>query len=176
MNQPLDERELASLIRAHSPTLFALARAFTDDDADAEDILQDTWMIAARSAHRRAAGAPIRAWLCTVTLNQARSYLRTRKRRRWLTTLWSSELPTQHNDSRTPSLAIEVQHAALWRAVAALPPLQRDTVLLRIVEDLSTRDAALRMHRAEGTVKASLHRALASLRRVLDTSSLHDLD
>ena len=176
MNQPLDERELASLIRAHSPALFAMARAFTDDDADAEDILQDTWMIAARSAHRRAAGAPIRAWLCTVTLNQARSYRRRRNRRRWLTTLWSSEIRTEHDGSRSPSLAIELQRAALWRAVAALPPLQRDTVLLRIVEDLSTRDAALRMKRAEGTVKASLHRALATLRRVLETTSAHDSD
>jgi len=148
-----------------------VARAFTDDDADAEDIVQDTWMIAARSAHRRTEGAPIRAWLCTVTLNQARSFRRKVQRRRWLSSLWSSEMPAQHDEPRASSLAIEVQHAALWRAVAALPPLQRDTVLLRIVEDLSTRDAALRMQRAEGTVKASLHRALASLRRVLDTSS-----
>ena len=176
MNQPLDERELASLIRAHSSALFAIARAFTEEDADAEDILQEVWMIAARSSHRRAAGAPIRAWLCTVTLNGARSYHRKVERRRWLTALWSSEIPLQHDESRAPSLAIELQHAALWRAVAALPSLQRDTVLLRIVEDLSTRDVAVRMHRAEGTVKVSLHRALARLRRVLDPPSIHDQD
>lgn len=168
MTAPLDERELASLIRVHTPQLLGAVRSFTADDAEAEDILQDVWVTAAERAHRRPHGAPLGAWLHAVALNRARSYRRRIRRRRWLATLWATELPPAHDGTRAPSLAAELQRAHLWRAVAELPGLQRDAVLLRVVECLSTREAAQRLGRAEGTVKASLHRGLGTLRRLLN--------
>ena len=56
---------------------------------------------------------------------------------------------------------------ATWRRVASLPKLQREVLVLRIVEGLSTTEAAERLGRAEGTVKASLSRGLSSLRTEL---------
>lgn len=170
MTAPLDEHALASLIRVHTPQLLGVVLSFTTLDAEAEDILQEVWMIAAEKAHRRPRGAPLGAWLHAVALNRARSHCRRARRRRWLATLWSAELPAAHDDTRAPSLPSELQRARLWRAVAGLPRLQRDAVLLRVVEGLSTREAAQRLGRAEGTVKASLHRGLSTLRRLLDAS------
>lgn len=169
MSQPLGERELATLIRERTPQLFGVVRAFTHDDAESEDILQDVWMIVAVKSHHRAAGIPLGAWLHTVTLNQARSHHRRARRRAWLSQLWSAPVAVEPGAGTRTSLAEELERAALWRAIADLPSLQRQVVLLRIVDELSTRETAERLDRAEGTIKVSLHRALASLRRAVGT-------
>lgn len=161
VNQPLDERVLAGLIREHSSRLLALLRAFTDDDGEAEDLLQDTWIIVADRSHRRRDEMPLKGWIYSVAINRARSHRRTTRRRRWLASLWGkSKEPVQV----PPSVGTALAHAALWGAVAGLPRLQREVVILRIVDGLSTADAAVRLGRAEGTVKASLHRGLRTLR------------
>jgi RNA polymerase sigma-70 factor, ECF subfamily len=53
--------------------------------------------------------------------------------------------------------------------LAVLSPDQRDVVLLRIVADLSVEDVAQMLHKREGAIKALQHRALATLRRHMDT-------
>ena len=177
---PLGERELAVLIRAHTPQLFGLIRSLVADDAEAEDVLQDVWIIAAERAHRRRDGVPIGAWLHTVALNRARSLQRRALRRAWLVSLWTSEQSSAYVPAHTPShnerTHEDMIRGRLWRAVADLPKLQREVVLLRVVEDLSTTEAAHRLGRANGTVKASLHRALRTLRGVLNVSKEELID
>ena len=168
MSDALGERELASLIREHTPQLFGVVRSFTADDDEAEDLLQEVWMTVAVQAHRRPSGAPLGAWLHTVALNRACSHFRKVRRRRWLLMRWSTALPPQHDETRAPSVREALERARLWRAVGNLPALQRDALLLRIVDGLSTREAAQQLGRAEGTVKASLFRALQNLRCQLD--------
>ena len=161
MNQPLDERTLAVLIREHSARLLVLLRAFTDDDGEAEDLLQDTWILVADRSHTRRDEMPLKGWIYSVAINQARSHRRKTRRRRRLASLWGrSEEPVPVPVSVGTVLA----QAALWGAVADLPALQREVVMLRIVDGLSTADAAARLGRADGTVKASLHRGLRTLR------------
>jgi RNA polymerase sigma-70 factor (ECF subfamily) len=145
--------------------MFNVSMRITNDYADAEDILQEVWMIAAQQANERTPGAPLGAWLHTVALNLARSHFRTARRRRWLSALWGTSPATTNAGQNSPSISSELQRAALWRAVAELPRLQRDAVLLRVVDGLSTREVAAQLGRAEGTVKASLHRGLRTLRR-----------
>ena len=170
MTAPLDDRELGSLIHIHTPQLLDVVRSFCTDDVEAEDILQEVWMIVASKAHHRPEGVPIGAWLHVVALNRARSHRRRMRRRSWLAALWAGELPPAHDATCAPSLPGELRRAQLWHAIAELPSLQRDAVLLRVVDGLSTREAADRLGRAEGTVKASLHRGLRTLRRLLTTS------
>lgn len=169
--EPLDERALADLIRRDTAQLFGVVRAFTEDDGDAEDLLQQLWIIAADRAHRRDPRMPLGAWLHRVALNLGRTHHRRGARRRWLRLRWTTELP--HLAIDPPASPVD-ERAPVWRAVAALPSLQRDVVLLRVVDGLSTREAADRLGRAEGTVKASLHRALATLRRHLSDRRTHD--
>jgi len=51
------------------------------------------------------------------------------------------------------------------RSVAALPPRQRETVVLRVFSGLTCREAARVMRLSEGAVKAHMHQAVANLRR-----------
>lgn len=165
---PLGESALAALIRRETPQLLGVVRAFTDDDGDAEDLLQQLWIIAADRAHRRDPRMPLGAWLHTVALNLGRTHHRRAARRRWLRLRWAADLPKVTVD---PPASRDDERAPVWRAVAALPTLQRDVILLRVMEGLSTRETADRLGRAEGTVKASLHRAVATLRTHLSEES-----
>ena len=75
-----------------------------------------------------------------------------------------------------PDVNRELRRLRLWRAVAELPELQKQVVLRRIVEDMSTKDAARSLNRAEGTIKASLHQAMTRLRREFGEDSPFGLD
>lgn len=162
--QPLDDAALAALIREETPRLLGVLRSFTEQDEDVEDLLQQLWIIAVTHAHKRNARMPLGAWLHRVALNLGRSYFRRAKRRRWLRLRWAADLPKTTVDP--PALSAEsARRTRLWKAIAALPSLQRDVILLRLVEELNTREVAERLGRAEGTVNASLHRALKSLRQ-----------
>ena len=164
---PAGPAEVAEWIRAYTPRLLAVARAFAAGADEAEDILQQVWITAYRKAHLRPPGTPIGAWLHRVTMNEGRSRLKRVRRRLRLQALWRTDLGEESDRTPAPDAAAELARARLWRAIAALPSLQRDVLLMRIVDDASTRDVARALGRAEGTVKASLHRALAKLRAEL---------
>jgi RNA polymerase sigma-70 factor (ECF subfamily) len=155
--------ELREWVREFTPRLLAVARAFAEGDTEAEDILQEVWWKAAEGAASRGDGVPLGAWLVAVTVNAGRDHLRRQRRRRLLLLVWGG-------GGRTVAAPAPVSHegTTLWRAVGALPALQRDVLILRVVEGFSTAQTAALLGRAEGTVKVSLHRALHSLRAHFD--------
>ena len=99
------------------------------------------------------------AWVYVVAVRHARRTARLRLRS------WPASTPSH-------LLADETESAATaWTvdsALANLTPAQRAIVVLRFHADLSVRETAQATGKAEGTVKATLHQALAKLRVVLD--------
>ena len=156
--------EVVMWIREYGPALLPVARAFADGPIEAEDILQEAWIVALRKRKGRPIGVPVRAWLHRIVMNVGRSAARKRTRRM---RLLGSNLPNRSPTPRPPTIQSDLMRRAMWRRVASLPKLQRDVLVLRIVEGMSTREAAERLGRAEGTVKASLSRGLSSLRTEL---------
>jgi RNA polymerase sigma-70 factor (ECF subfamily) len=159
---PSDHHDLADSIRQYTPQLLGVARAFADGAEEAEDLLQELWIVASREMDRRPPEAPLRAWLHTILLNIGRARWRRRRRRQQLMALWANQEEPTIGASLDISESLLRLH--LWREIAALPDLQRRVLLLRIVEGMSTARTAASLNRAEGTIKASLHRALKTLR------------
>ena len=155
--------ELRAWIREHTPRLLSVARAFAAQETEAEDILQEVWWRAARRASSRPAEIPLGAWLVAVTLNVGRDHARRRKRRARLFSIWGP--PTAGITAAAEPLH---EGTRLWRAVGELPTLQRDVVILRVIEGRSIGETAGSLGRTEGTVKGSLARALATLRAQFD--------
>lgn len=162
-----DPGDIAEWIRLYTPRLLGVARAFAYGPDEAEDILQEVWITAHEKAHMRPAGSPLGAWLYTLTLNEGRSRLRRFHRRARLRELWSLDLGPREEHASVPGVGEELARSRLWREVARLPILQREALLLRVVEGMNTRETAEILDRADGTIKASLHRALKALRREL---------
>jgi RNA polymerase sigma factor (sigma-70 family) len=166
--------EAARVIRwigEYGNTLLPLARAFALDRDEAEDILQEAWIVALRKGHAVRDPEMVGAWLRRVVLNVGRTRARNRLRRASLRARWLSPSPTV---SPPNTLEEERLRQRLWRAVAALPELQQQVVILRVVEQMSTKEASEALNRVEGTIKASLHRALAKLRSELGRSLPED--
>ena len=139
------------------------ARAFSRDGDEAEDLLQDMWIVALRRQHTLREGAPVGAWLHRVLLNLGRARRRKTARRALLTGRWGQSAVPAQPPAGAASVSREHVKTLLWREIAELPDLQRQVLLLRIVEGMSTAEAARAIDRAEGTVKTSLHRALLRL-------------
>lgn len=151
-------------MREYSGHLLAVVSSYATDAVTAEDLLQETWLRAFAAAPLRKPESPVRAWLIVIALNVSRDHQRRVRRRARLRRLWDWSAPAAEEME-----ALETLHpqSRLWRAVADLPLLQQRVLTLRVIEGLSTRETATVLGRAEGTVKASLWRALQRLRAEL---------
>ncbi len=122
----------------------------------AEDAVQEALV---RAWQRDDGGAPIDsldAWVATVALNLSRSGIRRaiaeRKAKHQLAT-----------DAPTSAAAAEGDTVDLERALSRLPRRQRETVVLRYLLEMDTREVAAVLKVSEGTVKSQLARARANL-------------
>ena len=136
-----------------------LARTLTIALADrsaADEATQEAMTRALRRwRHVRGLDRPA-AWLYVVAMNHVRDGWRRDRRE----PKWDAEF-----DSPTPDPSGGVTTALSVReAIATLPARQREAIVLRYLADLPLADVADAMGCAVGTVKATLHQALASLR------------
>ncbi|WP_079170058.1 sigma-70 family RNA polymerase sigma factor [Mangrovactinospora gilvigrisea] len=149
--------------------LYAAALRMTGDRADAEDLVQDTYVRAFRSFHTYTDGTNLRAWLYRILTN---TWINTyRGRRRAPQTV---ELEDHHRES--PRLAAptaedealaNLPDGALRRALAELRPEVRLSLWLADAEGCSYREIAEITGVPRGTVMSRLHRARHRLRDLL---------
>ena len=170
----LAESTIREWMGEYAPQLLAVAQSFATEAQEAEDLVQETWVIAFRQFNRRPPEGAILSWLHSITLNLGKALARRRKRRAMLRMEWATDLPMPTGEVNAPSISRHLANRRLWNCIAELPELQRQCVLLRVVEGMSTAEAAEAMGRAEGTVKASLHRGLERLRKELEEYPLRE--
>jgi RNA polymerase sigma factor (sigma-70 family) len=139
-----------------------LARALIKDAALADDVAQDTWVVAAE--RQPDSDQPLRPWLARVVKNLVHTGRRSDVRRR--------QREAGGDDGRTARTPAElVEQVELQRAVAdevlALAEPYRSTVLLHFVDGLSSAEIARRLAIPNGTVRRRLKVAVDQLREAL---------
>jgi RNA polymerase sigma-70 factor (ECF subfamily) len=143
--------------------LRGLAASLIGDAAQADDLVQDTWLAALRRPPS-ADGEP-RPWLARVVRNLAKNTRRDRSRR-----LAREEFA--HEERALPSPDALAQQAEAQRllaeAVTRLAEPLRDVIVLRYFQGLDSSAAAARLGVPAGTVRTRLARALEALRADLD--------
>jgi RNA polymerase sigma-70 factor (ECF subfamily) len=156
-----DEGAFLNLYDRHKAPLFRFAWRLTGSVPAAEDIIQECFLTLLKGARFDAAQGSLRQYLFGVTRNLAL------QRRR------ASERESEEDEERelAPSPLEDVLSAeraeVVARAVAELPPLQREAVILFEYEELPLEEIAGILETEIGTVKARLHRAREALRRRL---------
>jgi len=144
--------------RYAQPTFAFLMRLARRRDA-AEDLQQETWLAVARHAARLAPDSDVGAWIFTVARNQFRS--------------WRRRAPEPAADLAVAELAAAVPAGAgdvdidVERALAALPEMHREILLLVGVEGLSTDRAAHVLAIRADAARQRLARARAALAEAL---------
>ncbi len=160
-------RGFESVVRAFQDRLYAFALSMSGEPSDAEEIAQDTFVRAHTALSRyptdRVESLKLSAWLHQIALNVFRN--RYRKRRLRLVPL-EPEAPLA--DTRPGPESRALSNAALRELanlVSGLPEHQRAAVVLRCVQGMTYAEVATLLGQPVGTVKASVHRGLQTLRR-----------
>jgi RNA polymerase sigma-70 factor (ECF subfamily) len=164
--------DLEPIFQAHRAFLWALSYRVTGNAADADDIVQETFVRALRRppADR---DRPWRPWLVRVAVNLGRDLLRRRRRRggyegQWLPSPVETEPPSHEPADETGNPAarydmLESVSFAFLLALEALTPTQRATLLLRDVFDYSAREAARALGLSEANARTTHLRARRAL-------------
>lgn len=169
-----DEDAYASVVRTVGGRLLAVARRFLHDEDLARDAVQDAFLSAFRAIHAFDGDALLATWLHRIVVNAALMKLRTRRRK-----------PEQSIEPLLPAFAEDGHHASrpvvAWTAsaeesllrgetraqvraaIAGLPDSYRTVLLLRDIEERSTREAADLLGISENALKLRLHRARQAL-------------
>ena len=153
--------EFEDYVRTRQEALLRSARRLVPDPTDAQDLLQT----ALARTYRRWDGIADKrladAYLRRVMINTRTEWWRSRK----LEEVPTEQLPEASVEDSTEQYA---DRALLLDAMKVLAPRQRRVVLLRHWEQMSTEETAAALGMTVGTVKSTLHRALARLRQELE--------
>jgi RNA polymerase sigma-70 factor (ECF subfamily) len=167
-----DEAALGALHDRFAPLLHSVVIRIVGDAEDAEEVLEETFWQAWRQAARYEEGrGGIGTWL--VMMARSRALDRVRSRRRFREERWE-ELPERRggdgrDDAPTPLEAAQADELrrVVARAVAGLPPEQRETVELAYFRGMSQTEIAEATGQPLGTVKTRARLALGKLRAAL---------
>lgn len=167
-----DEAAAAELYNQFRLPLFRLAYGLLGDQAEAEDVMQESLRYALAHIDRYDADrALFSTWLHTIAVSRARD--RQRRTGRWqglLAGLTQLRL-SQSLPSPELLLAQREQQASVLAAVRSLPPPQRELIVLRYWAGHSFPEISQIVGRSEGTVKSRLRLAHTQLRRLLVNQS-----
>lgn len=159
--------QIENAFTAHERFLWGLCYRMTGNAADADDLVQETFIRAMKSPPART-DEPWRPWLVRVAINLSRDLLRQRKTQsydgQWLPSPIETEPPAYDppDESGNPATRydlIESVSYAFLLALEALTPTQRAVLLLRDVFDYSVTETASALAMSEANVKTTLHRA-----------------
>lgn len=146
---------------AEADALYRTALRLTRDSAAAEDLVQDTYLKAFRGASRFETGTNLRAWLFTILMNTFRNARRDEGRDVVAVDSAIVERAGERPDGvGTPEqlLLRATLDADLQAALDALPPVFREAVWLRDVEEFSYAEIARMLDIPSGTVMSRISR------------------
>jgi RNA polymerase sigma-70 factor, ECF subfamily len=153
-----DERAFRELYRRHTPRLYQFVlRLLGGSEADAQDVVQQSWVIAVERVAQFRREARFDSWLLGIGLNMARTLLRTRGR--W-DELGAAPEPATAAVSCSERIDLE-------RAIAMLPDGYRILLVLHDVEGYTHEDIAHQLGISPGTSKSQLSRARRTMRKLL---------
>jgi RNA polymerase sigma-70 factor, ECF subfamily len=152
------------LYTRHAPVLYGLVRGYARDGDEASDLLQEVWVRIFRKRARFEGRGSFLAWALVLARRVCISRVTTVAARRMEVGMDALD---EIAGAAPPESGTEQTRGLLREALFSLSDRQREVVVSRLVEGLNTREVAERLGCAEGTVKATLHQALARLRTLL---------
>ncbi len=156
-----DEGAFRQLYRRHTPRLLQLAlRLLGGAEADAEDVVQDTWIKAVEKLDTFRWESAFGTWLHAIALNVSREAVRKRGRRQ------ETPFPEQMEPA-APAPFERVEVMDLERAIAQLPDGYRTVLVLHDVEGFTHEEIAEQLGIAAGTTKSQLFWARRAVRAQL---------
>ena len=177
-----DEQAFVTLVERYNGSMLRLAASFVPSRAVAEEVVQDTWLAVLRGLPAFQGRASLRTWMFTILVNRARTTGSREQRtipvadagpvvdasRFGPDGAWSA--PPEHwIEEAEDRIEAEKLGGLLKTAIDGLPGRQREVVLLRDVEGMSSAEVCDVLAISEANQRVLLHRGRGKLRQVLET-------
>ena len=177
-----DEQAFVALVERYNGSMLRLAGSFVPSRAVAEEVVQDTWLAVLRGLPAFQGRASLRTWMFTILVNRARTTGSREQRtipvadagpvvdasRFGPDGAWSA--PPEHwIEEAEDRIEAEKLGGLLKTAIDGLPGRQREVVLLRDVEGMSSAEVCDVLAISEANQRVLLHRGRGKLRQVLET-------
>jgi RNA polymerase sigma-70 factor (ECF subfamily) len=154
------------LYRQHATRLYNLASRMTGAHGEADDLLQDIFLLAYRKLGSFRGESSLGTWLYRLAMNHCLDVLRNRQTRMGQRTDSLDEPDAAPVASPTPVLGA-VSRIDLERAIDSLPPACRAAFLLHDVEGFGHQEVGTVLGVSEGTSKSQVHKARMRIRSYL---------
>lgn len=161
------------LVQEHSKRLYRFILKNIGHTADAEDLMQQTFLEAARSYATYRGESALSTWLYGIAMNLTRNYLSRAPHRKYdfADSECLESLPSGTQD-QSEILIVRQALAALQRELASLPEEMREVLLLVALDEFSYEDAAVMLSIPVGTVRSRVSRARSRLRKRLSDAGI----
>lgn len=159
-----DDRAFGELVDRYSRPAYAVALSVTRQHEDAEDAVQESFLVALERLEECRNPDRFVGWLMTIVRNRSRNLVRRESIRR------TEEIPERASTDRpAPDRATERGELRdlIEEALGELPEVQREIVLLHDLEGWKHREIADRLEIPSGTVRSHLHYARKALQEIL---------
>ena len=168
------------LMRKHNQLLYRAARSIVRDDTEAEDVVQEAYLLAYGNLNQFRGDATLSTWLTRIVVNEASGRLRKTRRRAEIIQLvpeadWH-ESTGEHSMGDEDKAHADQPDESAFRAQArrlielqidALPEILRTVFVLRAVQECSVEETAAALGIPEATVRTRFFRARGMLREAL---------
>ena len=157
------------LVRQYEAGVFKLAYSILGDEADANEVTQETFIAVLKSLGTYQEKKTFKAWIYTIALNLSRSQLRKRKiiERLKMTVGGIFRIETQKQVTPEDEVIKTEKEAIIWNELNKLDERHRTVVVLRYFHELSISEISEIMSINEGTIHSRLHTARERLRDAL---------
>lgn len=159
------EAAATELMRRHARAVAAYLSAAGGGD-DVDDLVQETFFRAFTRLDGFREQSSFRTWVMAIGSNALKD-LRRRNARRPVVALDDREVVDEGGDPFGETAAREMEER-LERAVAGLPPMQRDVFLMRAQQGMEYDDIANALESSPGAARVHYHHAVKRLRRELE--------
>ncbi len=148
----------------HYDYFINIAKKFTRNQMDAEDLVQDTFTRAFKFYNTFRQGSNCKAWLYTIMKNIFINYYRKYKN---ITEYNFDDIPEKHEQAEEDTYTRE----ELMKLMDQIKDEFRCVIILYHLDDYSLKEISERLEWPLGTVKSRLHRGRIEFRKILDSST-----
>lgn len=160
-----DASAFHTLVDAHAQHLYAVACKWAKPGADAEDLVQETFLAALQGLRHFEGRSSFRTWLVVILNRQAALWLRRRGIRKTLALPEDGNVAAASNEQSQAEARMD-----LGSLLEHLNPEFREVLVLREIEGLSYDEIAAALNVPRGTVESRIFRAREQLKAALKGS------
>jgi RNA polymerase sigma-70 factor (ECF subfamily) len=174
-----DQAAFATMIRCFEGLLYRTVRAVVKDESDAEDVVQNAFLLAYRKLHTFRGASKLSTWLVRIAINEALTCLRSRARLHQFIAPDTGETNEfgeattaafSKHENLPEDMAVRSElRQLIYKRIEALPAAYRNVFMLRAVDELSVAETARSLGIPEATVRTRYFRAKTRLCHALSS-------